>query len=166
VNEKETDGSSGEDAPFDQMSEPFVVKPAADADEFTLVEPVDVEKAPEPLEGDEPAVSTDTEKPPQPEPHRVFAGTGISWAFIFGAILTAAIIILAVQNTDPVPVKLYFWETEAPLIIVMLVTALVVVLIDEMIGLIIRRRKRRVLAEREELKRLRARAHGQGPEIE
>jgi uncharacterized integral membrane protein len=148
------------------MSEPFVVKPPEDAEDFTMVEPVEIEKAPEPLEVEKPAAPADTEKAGEPEPRRVFAGTGISWAFIFGAILTAAIIILAVQNTDPVPVKLYFWETEAPLIIVMLVTALVVVLIDEMIGLIMRRRKRRVLAEREELKRLRARAHGEGLDIE
>lgn len=166
MNEKETDGSIGEDEPFDQMSEPFVVEPAAATEEFTKVEPVEIAELPEPVAVEEIAAPTDAEMTGEPEPHRVFAGTGISWAFIFGAILTAAIIILAVQNTDPVPVKLYFWETEAPLIIVMLVTALVVVLIDEMIGLIIRRRKRRVLAEREELKRLRAQAHGKGLEIE
>jgi uncharacterized integral membrane protein len=103
---------------------------------------------------------------PEPEQRRVFAGTGISWAFIFGVILTVAIIVLAVQNTDTVPVRLYFWETAAPLIIVMLVTALAAILIDEMIGLVIRRKKRKVLAEREELKRLRARADGKQPRIE
>ena len=53
-----------------------------------------------------------------------------------------------------------------PTIIVMLVTALAAILIDEMIGLVIRRKKRKVLAEREELKRLRARADGQQPRIE
>jgi uncharacterized integral membrane protein len=103
---------------------------------------------------------------PEPEQHRVFAGTGISWAFIVGAVLTAAVIVLAVQNTDTVPVTLYFWETTAPLIIVMLVTALAAILIDELIGMIIRRRKRKVLAEREELKQLRARAGTEGPRIE
>lgn len=103
---------------------------------------------------------------PEPEQHRVFAGTGISWAFILGVILTVAIIVLAVQNTDTVPVNLFFWETTAPLIIVMLVTALAAILIDEMIGLVIRRRKRKVLAEREELKQLRARADGRQPRIE
>jgi uncharacterized integral membrane protein len=131
------------------------VNQEGDLEESASVEPFEVEDAAPPAEAPEAA-----------EPHRVFAGTGISWAFIFGAILTAAIIILAVQNTDPVPVKLYFWETEAPLIIVMLVTALVVVLIDEMIGLVIRRRRRRVLAEREELKRLRAQTQGRRLDIE
>ena len=103
---------------------------------------------------------------PEPEQHRVFAGTGISWAFILGVILTVAIIVLAVQNTDTVPVTLYFWETTAPLIIVMVVAALAAILIDEMIGLVIRRRKRKVLAELEELKQLRARADGKQPRIE
>ena len=103
---------------------------------------------------------------PEPEQHRVFAGTGISWAFIVGVLLTVAVIVLAVQNTDQVPVKLYFWETTAPLIIVMLVSALAAILIDELIGMIIRRRKRKVLADREELKRLRAKADSKNLRIE
>ena len=103
---------------------------------------------------------------PRAQQHRVFAGTGISWAFIFGVLLTVAVIVLAVQNTDPVPVTLYFWETSAPLIIVMLVAALAAILIDEMIGMIIRRRKRKILADREELKRFRAKADSENPPIE
>ena len=103
---------------------------------------------------------------PEPEQHRVFAGTGISWAFIFGVLLTVAVIVLAIQNTDSVPVTLYFWDTSAPLIIVMVVTGLAAILIDELIGMIIRRRKRKVLAEREELKRLRAKAESKDLRIE
>jgi uncharacterized integral membrane protein len=124
------------------------------------IEPVEETIRFEPAEKPEPVAA------PEPEQHRVFAGTGISWAFIFGVLLTAAIIVLAVQNTDTVPVKLYFWETTAPLIIVMLVTALAAILIDELIGMIIRRRKRKVLAEREELKRLRAKADSKDLRIE
>lgn len=154
MNDNGADGTTGGYEPFDQESESFAAKPMDDIEEPVSAELLDAEKPAE--------VPT----APEPEPHRVFAGTGISWAFIFGAILTAAIIILAVQNTDPVPVKLYFWEAEAPLIIVMLVTALFVVLIDELIGLIIRRRKRKVLAEREELKRFRAQAESRGFEVE
>jgi uncharacterized integral membrane protein len=121
----------------------------------------------EPVDPLEPSVRTSPEERfeqpdpvpiPEPQQHRVFAGTGISWAFIFGVLLTVAVIVLAVQNTDPVPVTLYFWETTAPLIIVMLVAALAAILIDEMIGMIIRRRKRKILADREELKHLRAKA--------
>ena len=114
----------------------------------------------EPVEKPEPVAT------PAPEQHRVFAGTGISWAFIVGVLLTVAIIVLAVQNTDQVPVTLYFWNIEAPLIIVMVVTGLAAILIDELIGMIIRRRKRKVLAEREELKRLRAKAESQNLRIE
>ncbi len=124
---------------------------------FELEEPIE----PEPTGEAEPAAPVVEEEPPEVEApaeveRRVFAGTGISWAFIFGTLVTVAIIVLAVQNTDPVPIQLYFWKMEAPLIIVMLVTALAAIVIDEMIGLIIRRRKRRILGEREELRRLRA----------
>jgi hypothetical protein len=97
----------------------------------------------EPVDPLEPSVRTSPEERfeqpdpvpiPEPQQHRVFAGTGISWAFIFGVLLTVAVIVLAVQNTDPA------------------------ILIDEMIGMIIRRRKRKILADREELKHLRAKA--------
>lgn len=126
------------------------------------VEPVVEPETLEPVPAEPAAIPT----PIEAEPHRVFAGTGISWAFIFGTLVTVAIIVLAVQNTDRVPVKLYFWDLDAPLIIVMLVTALAAIVVDEMIGLIIRRRRRRMLAEREELKRLRARNASGGGRIE
>lgn len=151
MSDRETNGGAGEEPSVEEDFGSFVPERAEETIEF---EPPVAPEGPEPV-----AV-------PEPEQHRVFAGTGISWAFIFGAILTAAIIVLAIQNTDPVPVQLYFWEAEAPLIIVMLITALAVILIDEMIGLIIRRRKRKVLAEREELKRLRSQAGNQGLRIE
>jgi len=151
VTDRETGGGPEEEPRFDDDFGSYV----PDRPEETIeVEPEMAIEKPEPV-----AI-------PEPDQHRVFAGTGISWAFIFGAILTAAIIVLAVQNTDTVPVQLFFWETEAPLIIVMLITALVVILIDEMIGLIIRRRKRKVLAEREELKRFRSQAGDKGSRIE
>ncbi len=123
-------------------------------------------ETPEEIVWIEPVVEPEPVAVPAPEQQRVFAGTGISWAFIFGVLLTVAIIVLAVQNTDQVPVTLYFWDIEAPLIIVMVVTGLAAILIDELIGMIIRRRKRKVLAEREELKRLRAKAESQNLRIE
>ena len=154
MSDRETSGGGAEESPFDQDYGSFVPEPAEPVEKPTGVEPDQISEVPESVQV------------AQPEQDRVFAGTGISWAFVFGAILTAAIIVLAVQNTDSVPVKLFFWETEAPLIIVMLVTALVVILIDEMIGLIIRRRRRKMLAEREELKRLRAQADTKGSRVE
>ena len=149
MSDRETNGGQAEEPElYDQDFGTFVPEPVEQTEELPTAEP-----------SESPAVAEAAQD-------KVFAGTGISWAFIFGAILTAAIIILAVQNTDSVPVKLFFWETEAPLIIVILVTALVVILIDEMIGLVIRRRRRKVLAEREELKRLRAQADTKGLRIE
>lgn len=147
----------------DDWTRSFLGEPG-EAEKEPPEEPADseptVEEAPplEPLEP-EPAEAELPAAPAEPEPHRIFAGTGISWAFIFGTLVTVAIIVLAVQNTDRVPVKLYFWDLEAPLIIIMLVAALAAIVVDELIGLVIRRRRRRVLAEREELKRLRARSN-------
>jgi uncharacterized integral membrane protein len=142
-------------------------EPLSSASDLGSFSPEKVEPVEEPMrfaldEVPEPEAVPDSE----PEQHRVFAGTGISWAFIFGVLLTVAIIVLAIQNTDTVPVTLYFWETSAPLIIVMVVTGLAAILIDELIGMIIRRRKRKVLAEREELKRLRAKADSKDLRIE
>lgn len=151
MSDRETTGDSEEESLFDQDLGSFVPEAVEPLEETAGFEPEKAEETLEPVTF------------PAPEQHRVFAGTGISWAFILGVILTAAIIVLAVQNTDTVPVQLFFWETTAPLIIVMLVTALAAILIDEMIGLVIRRRKRKVLAEREELKQLRAKAETTGP---
>ncbi len=155
MSDRESSDDGGEESPFEVDGGSFV----PEAPPERVDETVEVPEAPTP----EPPQPVSV---PEPEQHRIFAGTGISWAFVFGVILTVAIIILAVQNTDPVPVTLYFWETEAPLIIVMLVTALVAILIDEMIGLVIRRRKRRIMAEREELRRLRAKADTDDSSVE
>ncbi len=154
MSDRETNGGHTEEPGFDEDYGTFVPDPPGQIEDSPASDAETV------AESTEPAAQVELSQ------DRVFAGTGISWAFIFGAILTVAIIILAVQNTDSVPVKLFFWETEAPLIIVILVTALVVILIDEMIGLIIRRRKRKVLAEREELKRFRAQADTKDLRIE
>ncbi|HKZ29828.1 MAG TPA: lipopolysaccharide assembly protein LapA domain-containing protein [Acidimicrobiia bacterium] len=154
MSDRETGGGSDEEPLFDGDFGSFVPETAERPEEAIGVEPEPVPETPGSV-----AI-------PEPEQHRIFAGTGISWAFIVGVILTAAIIVLAVQNTDPVQVQLFLWETAAPLIIVMLITALVAILIDEMIGLVIRRRKRKVLGEREELKRLRAKADTKAPRIE
>jgi uncharacterized integral membrane protein len=143
-------------------------EPLSSASDLGSFSPEKVEPVEEPMRFDLDEIPEEPEEAPVPEPeqHRVFAGTGISWAFIFGVLLTVAIIVLAIQNTDAVPVTLYFWKTSAPLIIVMVVTGLAAILIDELIGMIIRRRKRKVLAEREELKRLRAKADSKHQRIE
>ena len=84
--------------------------------------------------------------------------TGIRWSLIAGLILIAAIAVLAAQNTQRVSVNFLGWNGRAPLIAVILGTAIVAILLDETLGFFWRRSRRKRRAEREELKRLRARA--------
>ncbi len=116
-----------------------------EAGEDEHVEPAETKtKAPEP---EAPAA-------PPPEPEKVYVGTGISWAILFGVVLIVVIAILALRNTASVTVDLLFWQIEAPLISVILGVAAITVVIDELIGMILRIRKRRLKKQKEELKRL------------
>ncbi|MDF1596145.1 MAG: lipopolysaccharide assembly protein LapA domain-containing protein [Acidimicrobiia bacterium] len=83
-------------------------------------------------------------------------GTGIRWSLIAGLILIAAITILAAQNTQNVRLNYLGWTGRAPLVAIILATVFVAVLIDEAVGFFWRRRHRRLVAEREELRRLRS----------
>lgn len=89
---------------------------------------------------------------------RVEDKTGIRWSLIAGLLMVAAIAVLAAQNTQRVSVNFLGWDGRAPLIAVILGTAIVAVLLDETLGFFWRRSRRKRRAEQEELKRLRARA--------
>jgi uncharacterized integral membrane protein len=99
------------------------------------------------------------EPPAQPDaveaPIRSPESTGIAWGAIFAFAGIALIIVFAVQNTDPVPVRFLWMEGEHPLAIVILITVGVVILLTELIGVSYRKRRRRRREERDELRRLR-----------
>jgi uncharacterized integral membrane protein len=86
---------------------------------------------------------------------KVFIGTGFFWGLVLGLILATLVIILAAQNTASITVRFLGWEISTPLIVLILGSLLIGVVLDEVAGAIYRRRKRRILNEREELKRLR-----------
>ena len=88
-------------------------------------------------------------------PTRRPESTGIAWGAIVAFAGIALIIVFAVQNTDPVPVRFLWMEGEHPLAIVILITVGVVILLTELIGISYRRRRRRRRDEKEELRRLR-----------
>lgn len=90
------------------------------------------------------------------EVHRVFVGTGLFWGLVLATVLTVIVIILAAQNIQQVTVKFLTFEGGAPLIAVLLASLLVGVILDEIVGWAYRARRRRILTEKEELKRLRA----------
>ncbi len=81
--------------------------------------------------------------------------TGVAWGAILLMLGIAIVVVFAVQNTDPVPVRFMWMDGQFPLAVVILITIGAVVLITELIGISYRRRRRRQRQEREELKRYR-----------
>jgi uncharacterized integral membrane protein len=92
---------------------------------------------------------------PEVERERVFVGTGLFWGLIVGIVLALAVVILAAQNTGRITVSFLGWDFSTPLIVLVLGALLVGVVVDELFGLVYRKRRRRTLSERDELQRLR-----------
>ncbi len=92
---------------------------------------------------------------PVATPGRTFVGTGLFWGLIIGIVLAVGVLILAAQNTDNVTIAFLSWEFSTSLIVVILGGILIGVVLDEVFGLVYRRRRRRTLADRHELNRLR-----------
>ena len=76
----------------------------------------------------------------------------IRWGLVSFIVISIIVIVLAAQNTQNVHVKAFWWEADAPLVVIILVTVLVTVILDELVGVILRWRKRRREAERDELR--------------
>lgn len=110
----------------------------------------DEESAPPPAQHAEPSPGRPLD---EPEKQRVFVGTGLFWTLILGLLLAAALVILIFQNSQDVEVRWLGFDFTAPLIGLLLGTALVAVIIDQIAGLVLRRRRRRARTDREELKR-------------
>ncbi len=144
-----------EEEPLDLEPEPFEPE---ESFEFEVEEPAEAEKPEEPAP---PKVEEPVPAPPPAERERVFAGTGVRWGFMFGILLTVAVIVLAAQNTQSVRVSWLVWDWRAPLVVIILAAALAAAIIDELVGLMWRRRRRRVLTEKEELRRLRDRSRAE-----
>lgn len=90
-----------------------------------------------------------------PQREREFVGTGPFWGLVVGLVVAVVVIVFSGQNTAQVEVEFLGWEWTWPLFAVILAAMLAGIVLDEIIGLLFRSRRRRRLAEREELKRLR-----------
>ena len=88
---------------------------------------------------------------------REFRGTGMYWSLLLGLILAIAILIGIIQNAQSVQLKYLVWDLSTPLIVVLLVTIVASVLLTALVGVAWRHRRRRQLADREELRGLRTR---------
>jgi len=91
----------------------------------------------------------------EPEHHREFVGTGVFWGLVVGVILALIVVVFAAQNTQSATIKVLPWDWSSPLFVVVLISLLIGIVLDEIVGLLYRARRRRRLAEKEELKRLR-----------
>ncbi|HSL58165.1 MAG TPA: LapA family protein [Acidimicrobiales bacterium] len=74
---------------------------------------------------------------------------------IVGALLVLATVIVLVQNTDAVPFEFLWFEVEVPLGVLLLIAGLVTFAAGELIGVLWRRRRRRVRTMQRELDSLR-----------
>lgn len=114
--------------------------------------------APEPTPPD---IRTETEgaedQAPQTAPVPIAEpGPGLPWRLGLFLLLAVVVVIFAVQNTQDVELQFLGWTWQLPLVIIITITVVVSVLLDEILGGIIRRSRRKRQMERRELKRLRS----------
>ncbi len=91
----------------------------------------------------------------EPEKEKVFSSAGPVWSVIIGFLVAAAVVAFITQNTHAVKVNFLWMHGNTSLAVIVLVVTFAAVVIDELAGLALRFRRRRMLNEREELKRLR-----------
>ena len=95
-------------------------------------------------------------------------GAGWSATLVIGIVLTLLVIVLAVQNTEDAHLEFLGWDTNTPLVAILLAAALIGIVFDEIAGLLWRHRRRRQLAESRELAARRAAVAGEpepAPEV-
>lgn len=139
-------------------------KPGADGTDELGLEPTDgidiTDGETLPVSSDETLVKKTTPAEPAPAtpavPTTVYKGSGFRWSMLFGAILLTAVIILVGQNKGTVDFKFLQWTVSAPLAAILLGTTLVAVIIDEIVGYVIRIRRRKVKQQLAELRELKA----------
>ena len=82
-------------------------------------------------------------------------GLGLWWTFAAGLVFASAIVVAIFQNSHDVRLHYLAWHLNVSLIVVVLTTALIAFFLDEVGGLIWRRRRRSMLDRRRELEQLR-----------
>lgn len=96
-----------------------------------------------------------SERSPRPEPPPPPVDAGVPWGLIFFLILSVLMAVFAVQNTQDVELEFLTWSGEFPLIMIIVGVFVTAVILDEILGTILRRRRRTRKMEKQELQRLR-----------
>lgn len=113
-------------------------------------EPLADETVPEEL------AETGEPMPEQKAPTLLSARTEIPFGLIVFLIIAVLLVIFTVQNSsEDVTLKFLPWEGQYPLALIIIGVVAVTVILDEVFGLFLRQRRRRRLAEKQELQRLR-----------
>jgi uncharacterized integral membrane protein len=86
-----------------------------------------------------------------PPTRRERRGTGVYGSLIVAFVLAAGIVVGIIQNLQTVELKYFGWDLRTPLIVILLVTILATAILSALVGAGWRRRRRRQLADREEL---------------
>jgi len=107
---------------------------------------------PEPVAGPDQGLA-----PEKAERRPEFVGTGMFWGLVVGVLLAVFIITFAAQNTRDTTIRLIVWEWSSPLFVAILISLIVGIVLAEAAGLFYRSRRRRRLADKVELQRLRGR---------
>jgi uncharacterized integral membrane protein len=93
-------------------------------------------------------VSSERSRPPKV----IVRGTGFLWGFAIALPLAAALIVFIAQNTEQVTVHWTVWRVRSSLAVVVLVTIAAAILLAELVGLVWRHRRRRLIARQESLR--------------
>lgn len=95
-----------------------------------------------------------------------YRGTGFYIGLLALLLFAVVLLVLSVQNTQNVTIDFLGWNFTIPLFGVAIGAALIAIVIDELVGLVWRRRRRSRLAERAELESLRATEPPSGGEVD
>ena len=82
-------------------------------------------------------------------------GTGFHWGLAAVLLLIVLVAVVAAQNAHDVRFKFLWFDSFIPLFVVILVVVVSEVVLVEVAGWLWRRRRRRMLTDRDELRRLR-----------
>jgi uncharacterized integral membrane protein len=98
------------------------------------------------------------EAPRDRGPRTVRTGTGIMPAVVIGVLVALATIIFIAQNSDRIALEWLWFDFRTSPGALVLIALLLGIVADEVVGVLVRRHRRRRLNEREELARVRSRA--------
>jgi uncharacterized integral membrane protein len=119
----------------DQQSDPFTEPPAPVAAEHGVRS-----NAPPNTPNTPPAESKADES--KADVH--YEGAGVMGGVVILLIAAVLLVVMVGQNLDSVPFHFLWWSPEVSLALLILITAVVVLVIDQAIGLIWRRRRRKM----------------------